>query len=215
MDKIDDINRNAAADITDKTPSRRDGLSAMAAAAGVAAAGKKRRRRSGAANARGSGPYREFWTVLSRMPPLSHWPDRSEPFDPARSEVYSFILRECGLQLGFHLGAPVALDCLGEEDFRLLGRIQNSARERGAICFDPTTKLWRGMALPWLRYRKPSEIAAERARYHEEARRRCARIRVCEDCGEWFDDDHAFRNHRAEHRSFHPEFDPNRIPELR
>jgi hypothetical protein len=38
MDKIDDINRNAAADIADTLPVPRDGVSAMAAAAGRAAA---------------------------------------------------------------------------------------------------------------------------------------------------------------------------------
>jgi len=190
-------------------------MSAMAAAAGVAAAGENRCRRGGAANARGSSPYREFWNALSRMPPLSHWPERSEPFDPARSQVYAFILRECGHRLGFGQTPPVALDCLGEADFKLLERIHNSAREKGAIRFDPETQLWRGMDPPWQRYRRPSEIAAERARYRRVARIRGARIRVCETCGECFDDDHAFRDHCAGHRPFHPDFDPNRIPELR
>jgi len=157
--------------------------------------------------------YRAFWSALSRMPALSHWPNRPEPFDPSRSELHGYLLDQCHYLLGLDGGCGI--DELEAGDYRLLQRIIDAANKLGVIRFDPKTKLWCGMAPPWQRYRERSEIAAERARYHEEARRRCARIRVCEDCGEWFDDDHALRNHCAEHRSFRHDFDPNRIPELR
>lgn len=208
MDKIDDINRNAVADIADNSPVSRDRESAMAAAAGRAAAGEGAGRKPigdetpelrKAIKVSQSG-YRAFWSALSRMPPLSHWPNRPEPFDPTRSEVYAYILCQCRQQLGFNRGAPVVLGSLEEEDIRLLGRIQSSARTCGVIRFDPETQLWRGMAPPWQRYRKPSEIDAERRRYRREASARAARICVCEKCGEWFEDENAFRAHVAEKR---------------
>lgn len=208
MDKIDDINRNAAAAIAATLPVPRDGVSAMAAAAGRAAAGEKTGRKPTgeespelrkAIKASQSG-YRAFWPALSRMPALSHWPNRPEPFDPTRSEVYAYILCQCRQQLGFNPGAPVVLSSLEEEDIRLLGRIHSSARSSGVISFDPETQLWRGMAPPWQRYRKPSEIDAERRRYRREGRARAARICVCEKCGEWFEDGNAFRAHVAEKR---------------
>ena len=35
---------------------------------------------------------RHYWPEVEDMPPLSHWPDRNQPFDYARSEVIAFIV---------------------------------------------------------------------------------------------------------------------------
>ena len=161
MDKTDDIIRNAAADIAATPPVLRDGGAAMAAAAGA----DEERLRD--AIAESSSPYREFWYALSRMPGLSHRPDPSKPFDPALSEVYAYIVRECGHLLGLSGEFPEGLEGLDHEDFRLLGLIHSSARERGVVRFDPETKLWRGTMPPWKRYRRPARVRTGRnlARY--------------------------------------------------
>lgn len=195
MDKIDDINRNAAAAIADTLPVSRDRVSVLAAAAGDGRDGN-----DDEVNQHRTILYSEFWPALSRMPPLSHYPDRTKPFDPTRSEVYAYVLCECRQLLGFNPENPVCLDSLEDEDFRLLGRIHNTARERGVIRFDPDTKLWRGMAAPWERYRKPREIQAEKRQYRREARSRAAETYVCETCGQWFHGEAAFRAHVAEQR---------------
>lgn len=61
------------------------------------------------------------------MPPLTHWPDRSQPFDYARSEVIAFIMSRCGVPQSTAV------------------RIFNSANDKGVIRFNRDTKLWCGV----------------------------------------------------------------------
>lgn len=61
------------------------------------------------------------------MPTLSHWPDRSLPFDYERSEVIAHICERFG----------VSLD--------LATRIFHYAKRKGVIRFNHKTKLWCGV----------------------------------------------------------------------
>ncbi len=69
---------------------------------------------------------RKYWPILAEMPPLSHWPDRDQPFDHARSEVIAFIMARCDVPQ------------------RTAIRIFDSANHRGVIKFDHETRLWCG-----------------------------------------------------------------------
>jgi hypothetical protein len=81
---------------------------------------KRTRRRSR------SSPYMHLWPELAHMPPLSHWPDRPEPYQAERSEVLSYIAQAYGC------------------DLREAERIFQSARDAGVIRFVSNTKRWRG-----------------------------------------------------------------------
>lgn len=48
--------------------------------------------------------YHSFWPIVSKMPPLSNWPDRNRPFDYARSEVIQFVMHHCGIGLAMAIG---------------------------------------------------------------------------------------------------------------
>ena len=56
------------------------------------------------------------------MPPLSHYPDRDQPFDPACSDVLRWIA----------------------DRPELVQVIFNKMKDCGAIIFDPDTRTWRG-----------------------------------------------------------------------
>ena len=73
-----------------------------------------------------SGPPERLWPLLAEMPALSHWPDRSKPFDYADSEVIAFITARCGVSQTNAI------------------RIFDSARPKGVLKFDHETKLWCG-----------------------------------------------------------------------
>lgn len=73
-----------------------------------------------------STPPDRFWPLLADMPTLSHWPDRSRPFDYARSEVIAHV-RE-------RFDVP--------QDFAI--RIFDYAREKGVVWFNRETRLWCG-----------------------------------------------------------------------
>jgi len=71
-------------------------------------------------------PYAHLWPELAYMPLLDHWPDHPDPFTPERSEVLAYITEGYGC------------------DLREAGMIFQSARSKGAIRFNPTTRLWCG-----------------------------------------------------------------------
>ena len=71
-----------------------------------------------------SGGYQ---TTMSRMPRLSHWPDRNEAFDYGRSEVIRFVMQHCGIGLVMAVG------------------IFHLACAEGVISFDPGSKTWAGV----------------------------------------------------------------------
>lgn len=71
-------------------------------------------------------PYRIYWPTLERLRPSPHWPDRSAPFDPVRSEVIGFIVTE------FHVSIATAR------------RIFTAANQQGVIVFNAETRLWTG-----------------------------------------------------------------------
>ena len=75
----------------------------------------------------GASPYRQFWPIVATMPSLSHWPNREEPFDYAKSEIIRFIMAQCGVPLN------VAV------------RVWNSVRINDVIKFDPELRLWSGV----------------------------------------------------------------------
>lgn len=60
------------------------------------------------------------------MPPLSHWPHKPEPFDPARSEVLAWLAAQ-----------PPLLAWL-------MGRLS----ERGLIAYDEASGCWQGVPVP-------------------------------------------------------------------
>lgn len=70
----------------------------------------------------------DFFAPLTAMPPVAHWPDRSQPFHPDRSELMRFIRETFGV------------------DNRTADRIFGVARQLTiqAIVFDPATKRWSG-----------------------------------------------------------------------
>lgn len=70
-----------------------------------------------------------IYNALATMPPLSHWPDRSQPFSYERSEVIRFIM-ETG-KLNLLQAGQVFARASRKNDFNL-------------IKCDPETKLWSG-----------------------------------------------------------------------
>ena len=66
--------------------------------------------------------YRE----LSSMPPLSHWEDRSRPFEREQSPVLQFIVSRQGC------------------DFKEAERIFYQARKMELVVFDADKKVWLG-----------------------------------------------------------------------
>lgn len=64
--------------------------------------------------------FKEF---CSKMPELSHWPDRSVPFDYAKSEVCSWILSQPEIRQW----------------------IFDKARNMNCIKFDPDRQTWKGV----------------------------------------------------------------------
>ena len=57
------------------------------------------------------------------MPPLSHHPDKSKPFDMSKSEVVAWILKQPDIQQWLF----------------------NTLCDRGLIKFNPKTGLWQGV----------------------------------------------------------------------
>lgn len=71
-----------------------------------------------------------LWLQLRHMPELSHYPDRSRPFDPQKSEVLQFIQRLIP-------GEPL-------DRAELLFRAAQKGTRGPVIVFDSTSRLWRG-----------------------------------------------------------------------
>ena len=71
-----------------------------------------------------------IWIRLRHMPELSHYPDRSRPFNPRESEVLQFIQRLIP-------GEPF------ERAISLFKTAQRGIRGP-VITFDPVTRRWRG-----------------------------------------------------------------------
>jgi hypothetical protein len=75
------------------------------------------------------------YRLLLTMAPLSHWPDRSKPFDPRNSQVIHYLM---ALGVGF------------DEAQRIFGRASKKGdpckgkRRPSVLVFDHKTKLWRG-----------------------------------------------------------------------
>ena len=65
-----------------------------------------------------------FNSEIAKMPPLSHWPDRSVEYDAANSLVLKWIMQQPHFK---------------EWAFR-------RAKSTGLIVFDPETKIWHGAA---------------------------------------------------------------------
>lgn len=66
-----------------------------------------------------------IYRTMASMPVLNHWPDRSIPFDHAKSEVLQFIAKH-GV------------------DLKEAQLIFGGAGAKGLIVFDQETKLWKG-----------------------------------------------------------------------
>lgn len=66
-----------------------------------------------------------LYRAFSLMPSLSHWPDRTQPFDYAKSEVVAFLVDQ---------GATAEQAKAAFE----------AVSSKGVIRFDPATKLWTG-----------------------------------------------------------------------
>lgn len=66
----------------------------------------------------------EFWAKASKMPGLSHWPDRAKKYDVKDSQVSKWLLDQ-----------PESLEWIFQK-----------ARSLGVIVFDPETKLWHGVS---------------------------------------------------------------------
>ena len=71
--------------------------------------------------------YCSFWPIMSNMPRLLNWPDRSLPFDYAHSEVVRFAMHRCGIGLA-----------MAVELFYL-------AIDQGVISFDSASMMWAGV----------------------------------------------------------------------
>ncbi len=67
-----------------------------------------------------------LWPELAFMPPLSHWPDRPQPYLAEHSEVLKWLAKE------YHC------------DLHVADRIFQSARNKGVIGYDSITHLWCG-----------------------------------------------------------------------
>ena len=69
--------------------------------------------------------YSKAFHKVCLMPKnLAHWPDRSQPFDPSKSEVVAWLVAQPEIQN------------------YLFDKCHNS----GAICFDSESQTWRGSA---------------------------------------------------------------------
>ena len=74
----------------------------------------------------GITPPNRYWPFLADMPVLSHWPDRSKPFDYANSEVIAYVRDRFGVSMDLAI------------------RVFNYAAYKKVVLFDPITKLWCG-----------------------------------------------------------------------
>lgn len=72
------------------------------------------------------GKNDDLFYALRAMPLLSHWPDRSQPFDLEKSEVVLHILG------------------LGYGPIKRAASLFHQAQRKGCIVFDAKTKLWQG-----------------------------------------------------------------------
>ena len=72
-------------------------------------------------------PFAKIVPEMAKMPELSHWPDRPQPYTPERSEVLNWLANLSGCDI---IGAQKVFD---------------AARNKGLIAYDHTTKLWRGV----------------------------------------------------------------------
>lgn len=71
-----------------------------------------------------------FFYRLRHMPPVSHWPNRPDPFNYENSEIiHHIMLLDPTLQ------------------FNRAKSLYDHARKLGVIIFDPETKLWKGCEL--------------------------------------------------------------------
>ena len=68
-----------------------------------------------------------FKKILSRMPPRSHWPKRTEEFHVSSSQVVWYIRNETGTS-----------------DWSRAMKIFCEAKKNKVIIFDKNTRLWRG-----------------------------------------------------------------------
>lgn len=73
----------------------------------------------------------EIYSQLKFMPPLPHYPDRSQPFDWNESRVIDHIML-----LLFEEDLPATM--------RMAQGIFNKAHKKQCILFDRATGLWRG-----------------------------------------------------------------------
>ena len=71
-------------------------------------------------------PPNRHWPLLADMPPLSHWPDRSKPFDYANSRTVAYARDRFGIPMDLAI------------------RVFHYAAYKKVIIFDRTTKLWGG-----------------------------------------------------------------------
>ena len=74
---------------------------------------------------------RPIYERLATMPPKSHWPDRSIPFDFRNSELIAFVLDQFPA-LGFDEAKAIVIQAT------------NGAATKGVIAFDKESKLWAG-----------------------------------------------------------------------
>ena len=65
--------------------------------------------------------------IIRTMPPLSHWPDREQPFDKAQSHVVQWIAS------------------MLDTTIDTAENIRHNAAAEKQIVFDPITKLWQGI----------------------------------------------------------------------
>jgi hypothetical protein len=73
----------------------------------------------------------DLMPIISLMPPLSHWPDRSIPFSPDNSHVVQWIANAC------------AVDANRAEKIRR-ALCSSKTPKKKCLSFDPSTKLWTG-----------------------------------------------------------------------
>jgi hypothetical protein len=68
-----------------------------------------------------------IYSLLSTMPPLSHWPNRPEPYNDEGSHVLRLIVELQGC------------------DYAEAARILRAAHRAGLVYFDRATLLWQGV----------------------------------------------------------------------
>lgn len=71
-------------------------------------------------------PSCPYSRTLSRMPPLSHWPDRSEKFEIINSHVLHFIKKKTN------------------QSWSMTVKTFYEAKKNHVIIFDQDTRLWSG-----------------------------------------------------------------------